>query len=71
MSWLNIKKVLENDVIKELANSMVIPIDIKDYDRLLVAYGLSAIDPPKSFIDTEREEFSVKCCVSFVSKEMV
>ena len=71
ISWLNIKKVLENDVIKELANSMVIPIDIKDYDRLLVAYGLSAIDPPKSFIATERKEFSVKYGESFVSKEMI
>lgn len=71
ISWLNIKKVLENDVIKELANSMIIPIDIKDYDRLLVAYGLSAIDPPKSFIATERKEFSVKHGESFVSKEMI
>lgn len=71
ISWLNIKKVLENGVIKELANSMVIPIDINDYDRLLVAYGLSAIDPPKSFIAEERAEQPVRGVRQFVSKEML
>lgn len=71
IGWLNIKKVLENDAIKELAESLVIPIDTRDYDRLLVAYGLSAVEPPKSFIADRLAEQPIREDREFVTKDMI
>lgn len=71
IGWLNVKKVLENDAIKELAESLVIPIDTRDYDRLLVAYGLSAVEPPKSFIADKLAEQPIREDWEFVTKDMI
>ncbi len=47
IEWASQFRVLQLDKIKDLHDSMTIPIADDDYDRLLVAYGLVCEEPPK------------------------
>ena len=60
ISWLAPKRIFETHALKDLAEGMVVPIEQDNYDRLLVAYGLCAEEPPKTFVATPLGDQPVK-----------
>ena len=71
ITWLAPRVILQTHVIKELAEELFVPIEQGDYDRLLVAYGLSAELPPKTHEATRVDSRPVKEANPFIDKDMV
>lgn len=71
ITWLAPSRIFETHVIKDLAEGLDVPIEQNDYDRLLVAYGLSAVEPPKTFEATPIGDRPIKEFNPFIDKDMV
>ena len=71
ITWLAPRCIFETHVIKELSEGLDVPIAQDDYDRLLVAYGLCAEEPPKDFEATPLGDQPLKEFQPFIDKDMV
>lgn len=71
ITWLAPKRFFETHGIKDLAEGLIVPIEQNDYDRLLVAYGLCAEEPPKTFEASPLGRQLPQALPPFIDKDMV